>query len=73
MNVNVKDNENIPMCVNHNMYVSLEETVNNLLQVKLKQNYSSVLKWGKIRVREPYEMQSKKPNSCFDIKVLRWQ
>lgn len=42
------------------MYVSLEETVNNLLQVKLKQNYSSVLKWGKIRVREPYEMQSKK-------------
>ena len=48
-------------CVlNHSMYVSLEETVNNLLQVKLKQNYSSVLKGGKIRVRVPYEIQCKK-------------
>ena len=45
-------------CVsNHNTYVSLEETVNNLLQVRLKQNYSSVLK---IRVRETYEIQCKK-------------
>ena len=45
-------------CVsNHNTYVSLEETVNNLLQVRLKQNYSSVLK---IRVIETYEIQCKK-------------
>lgn len=40
-----------PCVLNHNMYVLLEETVNNLLQVKLKQNYSSVLKGGKISQR----------------------
>lgn len=52
-------------CVlNHSMYVSLEETVNNLLQVKLKQNYSSVLKGGKIRVRVPLK---------FNAKSLNWK